>query len=82
MYSGGIGVFIKLIHGERVTHGDGVCRTQILFHTHCVCFDVESTCPYNPLHSLFSLVSVVLNIIEKVRIPVMVKKSVEKQSSC
>lgn len=59
---------------ERKTHGDGVCRTQILFHTHCVCFDVESTCPYSPLHSSFSLVSVVLNIIEKVRIPMMIKK--------
>lgn len=28
MHLGGIGVFIKLIHGERVTQGGGVCGTQ------------------------------------------------------
>lgn len=47
MYLRGIGVFIKLTHGERATQGDGVCGTQILFHTHRVCFDVESTYPYS-----------------------------------
>lgn len=91
MCLGGIGVFIKLIQGERATQGEEGSGTQILFHTHHV-FDVESTCLYSPLHSLFSRVTVIalclyslcevcvdFNIIEEVIISMMLKKSVEKQ---